>query len=559
MRILSWNINGIRTIPHYHPWNKLKNWDAILQELKAEIICLQEIKTTRAAIGRTVALPDNFDAFLSFHASKGGYSGVAVYTDSRTVVPLKAEEGLSGKLQPKLPLTPDERISRSYPYAHEMGLMPDVEGNTPSDLATLDWEGRALVLDFGLFVLINLYCPNETSDERLPFKMNYHLMLRGACAQAGRGREARGWNTKISARETNYGTRIDYILITPGLVPWVKHGDIQPDIKGSDHCPVYIDLHEEITTGTGEKLSLRDAMKIDGRKRDPPRIATKFWDEHRRKQTLLSGFFGKGNGTKSPPDAAVVSAPEPVSQLSMEQDNIPPSIGQSDLAAAFDVLESSRALSPIADTPAVDQPEPSSSQTASVASTKPSPTISISTRTSTTSQAHLPSTQPTPSPPIESLRPSQKSRKRRRPEPTPSIAGPSNSQKAKKLKAGQTKLSSFFAKPSTTHRPSSEIIEIDDDADADEDPAPPSQSTVSMDCDDLERQIDADHFGFPGIVEDEADAETLEAESKAIAAEQEGERRGRKAFVGVRRLLEMVHIRQETLQGWVDEMVQATL
>jgi AP endonuclease-2 len=56
-------------------------------------------------------------------------------------------------------------------------MMPDEEGNTPPDLMALDSEGRALVLDFGLFVLINLYCPNETSDARLPFKMNYHLML----------------------------------------------------------------------------------------------------------------------------------------------------------------------------------------------------------------------------------------------------------------------------------------------------------------------------------------------------------------------------------------------
>jgi AP endonuclease 2 len=50
---------------------------------------------------------------------------------------------------------------------------------TPNDLLTLDLEGRALVLDFGLFVLINLYCPNEGlgSDARFSYKMNYHLML----------------------------------------------------------------------------------------------------------------------------------------------------------------------------------------------------------------------------------------------------------------------------------------------------------------------------------------------------------------------------------------------
>jgi AP endonuclease 2 len=134
------------------------------------------MKTSRSALDRNVALPGHYHSFFSFPANKGGYSGVAVYVDSRTAVPLKSEEGLSGQIQPKPPLSMEERIS-AYPSAHEMDLMVDSQGNTSADLAILDSEGRALVLDFGLFVLINLYCPNETSEERLGFKMNYHLML----------------------------------------------------------------------------------------------------------------------------------------------------------------------------------------------------------------------------------------------------------------------------------------------------------------------------------------------------------------------------------------------
>ena len=56
-----------------------------------------------------------------------------------------------------------------------------------------------------------------------------------------------GWNTKISALETNYGTRIYYVLIIRGLLPWVKAADVQPHIKGSNHCPVCLDLHDQIT------------------------------------------------------------------------------------------------------------------------------------------------------------------------------------------------------------------------------------------------------------------------------------------------------------------------
>ncbi|KAN0088691.1 Endonuclease/exonuclease/phosphatase [Tylopilus felleus] len=365
MRILSWNINGIRTLPQYHPWNTFKSFHQVLLHLQADIICFQEMKTSRGGLDRNLAVPDPFHAFFAFPANKGGYSGVAVYTDSRTVIPLKAEEGLSGAIQPKVPLTTGEHISRSYPSVHQMELMPDDNHNMPSDLVALDAEGRALVLDFGLFVLINVYCPNETSDARLPFKMNYHFMLQERVNKLiGEGREvivvgdinicaspldhcdghlasnaatfydhpARAWfhnwltpngsmtdavrsfwpgrkgmytcwNTKISARETNYGTRVDYILVTEGILPWVKHGDIQPSLKGSDHCPIFIDLHDEITTSSGERLSLYEVMPLDGQG-EPPRLAARRWDEFSGKQTLLSSFFAKGEKMPAAPTAS---------------------------------------------------------------------------------------------------------------------------------------------------------------------------------------------------------------------------------------------------------------
>ncbi|KAH7910197.1 Endonuclease/exonuclease/phosphatase [Hygrophoropsis aurantiaca] len=407
MRILSWNINGVRTLPQYHPWNTFQSFSGILEHLKADIICFQEMKTSRAALERNVAVPDGFDGFFSFPVNKTGYSGVAVYTDARTVTPLKAEEGLSGSLQLRPPLTPDERISRSYPSAHEIELLPDEQGNTPSDLAALDCEGRALMIDFGLFVLINVYCPNETSDSRLPFKMNFHLMLEQRVRQLmDENREvivvgdinicaspldhcdghlsshaayfnehpARGWfhrwlaptgcmtdivrrfwpdrkgmytcwNTKISARDTNYGTRVDYILVTPGMIPWIKHGDIQPSLKGSDHCPIFIDLHNEIVTAAGVKLTLRDVMPFDNTRNISPRLAAKHWDEFSGKQTLLSTFFGKGgkgtpiiNSSPTPPATSVVTESQSLALATPELSNpmptsntppLPPSLSTS--------------------------------------------------------------------------------------------------------------------------------------------------------------------------------------------------------------------------------------
>lgn len=102
---------------------------------------------------------------------------MSVYTSAQAV-PQKAEEGITGTLQPKPTLEAEERIG-GYPKAHELEnkLVPDEQGNIPSDLGVLDAEGRGLVLDFGLFVLINVYCPNETSDARLPFKASFLLYV----------------------------------------------------------------------------------------------------------------------------------------------------------------------------------------------------------------------------------------------------------------------------------------------------------------------------------------------------------------------------------------------
>ncbi|KAG2140031.1 Endonuclease/exonuclease/phosphatase [Suillus cothurnatus] len=480
MRILSWNINGVRTLPQYHPWNTFTSFQGILEHLKADIICFQEMKTSRSSLPRCVALPDDFEAFFSFPQNKGGYSGVAVYADSRTVTPLRAEEGLSGILQPKPPLTSDDRISRSYPCAHEIELMPDEHGSTPSDFAALEAEGRALIVDFGLFVLINVYCPNETSDARLPFKINFHIMLQDRVQKLmNEGREvvvvgdinicatpldhcdghlasntatfydhpARAWfhrwlspigcmtdavrtfwpgrkgmytcwNMKISARETNYGTRVDYILVTPGILPWIKHGDIQPSLKGSDHCPIYIDLHDEITTDAGEQLFLRDVLPMDGNRENPPRLAARRWEEFSGKQTLLSTFFGKGNNLHPPINSPLSShSPAPDTQLPREYSD----------AAQPDHTQPAVVIPPLTHRSLSSRESVCTSTSQIIASSQHSNPIS-SRQTA---------------PPASSAK--------RKSSDNPAKKVP------KKLKGGQSKLSSFFAQPSVSPPCSQEI------------------------------------------------------------------------------------------------------
>ncbi|KAF8166074.1 Endonuclease/exonuclease/phosphatase [Mycena galopus ATCC 62051] len=403
MRILTWNIVALfssvihRRTPTNSRWNTMKTHDDILNLLHADIICFQEMKSSRQNLPKAVGVPPSYHSFFSFPLQKHGYSGVAVYARADAALPRKAEEGLTGLLQPKPPLSTAERVSVRDAYPDEIMA----EAASDLDFRGLDSEGRALVVDFGLFVLINVYCPNDgtETEERLQYKMDFHRMLEArvkglievekrevivvgdlnACAAVidhaegnlmiargqAEGMEGEGgfwerdvrrwlrswlisdepgntgrlvdvvrqfwperkgmytcWNTKISARDSNYGTRIDYILVTPALLPWIKAADIQPEIKGSDHCPVFIDFHDQIVDANGGVVKLREVLGPITVGAEPPRIAAKFWDEY--KQRLLDTFFGKKTDPKPkatlpPPQAASLDPPAPPATLESEQ------------------------------------------------------------------------------------------------------------------------------------------------------------------------------------------------------------------------------------------------
>ena len=84
------------------------------------------------------------------------------------------------------------------------------------------------------------------------------------------------WNTKMNCRSTNYGTRIDYIFANVGMSSCLLDCDIQPEVLGSDHCPVLATF----------QLSPQPPDK-------PPPICTKYFKEFSGKQVKLSNFFTK--------------------------------------------------------------------------------------------------------------------------------------------------------------------------------------------------------------------------------------------------------------------------
>jgi exodeoxyribonuclease-3 len=253
MRIISYNVNGIRAAIK-------KGFIDWLKTDPADIICLQETKATESDIDITPIHALGYTDYW-FSASKKGYSGVAVFTK----------------------IKPDKVIKGN--------------GHTESDD-----EGRVIQLHFGDLLLINAYFPSGTSGaERQDFKMvwlnelmNYLNKLKkkqqkiilcgdyniahkeidihdpkGNKNSTGFLPEERKWMDDFlsggwidtfrtvhpephryswwsqrfpSVRLNNKGWRIDYINTTNVLEQDIQDAEIFPDIKHSDHCPVYLKL-----------------------------------------------------------------------------------------------------------------------------------------------------------------------------------------------------------------------------------------------------------------------------------------------------------------------------
>jgi exodeoxyribonuclease-3 len=254
MRIISYNVNGLRAAIK-------KGFIDWLKTNPADVICLQEVKATEADIDVTALEALGFSHHW-FCAQKKGYSGVAVFT----------------KIKPD-----------------------SVKAGCGFELS--DFEGRVIEVQFGDVKIINAYFPSGTSgEERQTYKyqwldemhtylnelrqQNPKLILcgdyniahteidihdpKGNKKSSGFLPEEKEWMTKFlgngwidtfrefhpephryswwsqrfpSVRLNNKGWRIDYITVTEPLRSQLKDADIFPDVKHSDHCPVYIEIN----------------------------------------------------------------------------------------------------------------------------------------------------------------------------------------------------------------------------------------------------------------------------------------------------------------------------
>ncbi|PLB51675.1 DNA lyase Apn2 [Aspergillus steynii IBT 23096] len=170
-RITTWNVNGIRNPFSYEPWRGKRTFEAMFDILEADIVVFQETKIQRKDLRDDMVLVPGWDCYFSLPRVKKGYSGVVIYTRNATCAPIRAEEGLTGVLCPPNSSTP----FRELPEDQQIGGYPTMEqlSQVALDAATLDSEGRCVVLEFPAFVLIGVYCPANRDETRDSFRHGF--------------------------------------------------------------------------------------------------------------------------------------------------------------------------------------------------------------------------------------------------------------------------------------------------------------------------------------------------------------------------------------------------
>lgn len=254
MKILSWNVNGIRAMER-------KGFLEWLSREAPDILCVQETKAHSNQLSQNLVQPPGYHVFWS-NPEKKGYSGVATFTREKPVA-----------------------------VRYDLGI------------TEFDIEGRTIITEYPDFTLFNIYFPNGKKDEiRLQYKLDFYqffldyaeriragqskLIICGDfntahkeidLAHPRKNEKISGflpverdwmdklvnhgyldtfrhfcqepeqytwWDIRTGARERNVGWRLDYSFVTTNLISSVTGAFIMPQVMGSDHCPVGIEIEK---------------------------------------------------------------------------------------------------------------------------------------------------------------------------------------------------------------------------------------------------------------------------------------------------------------------------
>ena len=271
MKIISWNINGIRAVM------KKEVFIPFVRKFDPDILCLQETKAER---GQAVIDLSEYEEYWN-SADKKGYSGTAIFTKTK---PLSVINGLPENIIKKFKLNGDH-----YGDPNKEGRIITAEfkdffvvtvytPNAKDDLSRIplrhkQWDpaflayckelekngsigsphGKPVIFCGDLNVAHtpdDLARPKEneglkgfTKEEREGFQNFLNAGFADTCRMFKKGNGFYTWWSHWSnARARNIGWRIDYILVSESLKNKVKSAEIHPEIEGSDHCPVSIEI-----------------------------------------------------------------------------------------------------------------------------------------------------------------------------------------------------------------------------------------------------------------------------------------------------------------------------
>ncbi|MEE9355476.1 MAG: exodeoxyribonuclease III [Methylococcaceae bacterium] len=252
MKIISWNVNGIRAA-------QKKGLTEKLQQLDADIICLQETKAQPDQVEKALQDIDGYHLF-AHSAVKKGYSGVAVLTKQS---PLEVTYGIA--------IHEHDQEGRVITTEYDAFFLVGVYvPNAGQELVRLDYrktwdkdfqtyiknlETQKPVIACGDFNVahqpIDIARPKPNYNKSAGYTQveidGFCCFLNGGLVDTFRAQHPETvayswWSYRANARANNIGWRIDYVLSSQALTQQVKDAFILPDIIGSDHCPVGIDL-----------------------------------------------------------------------------------------------------------------------------------------------------------------------------------------------------------------------------------------------------------------------------------------------------------------------------
>lgn len=153
MKIISWNVNGLRTVIK----SDLKTF---LDDLDADIICLQETKLSRSNFTEDIAICEGWESFFSTSHTKSGYSGVATFCKKDAFIPEEAIEGLSERWGD---------VNDPTKIPHSIGFdeaAKEATGCNGKIFSLLDMEGRCVItkhkLENGCLFVVNVYNPSRS-------------------------------------------------------------------------------------------------------------------------------------------------------------------------------------------------------------------------------------------------------------------------------------------------------------------------------------------------------------------------------------------------------------